>query len=209
MTIFRRFLNWLANISQAFAAWLNEKPGDDSPVAAGELGTPPTLLPDNQHDPVQVKVIATPEFPLETTEARRYVKKRALLSPAESELFDKLLRAIGHDYQIFACIRLSDVMFLQNQPEDRKYHVNQIICKHFDFVLCHFKSTEPLLAIELNDDSHKLFNRRKSDEFKESVCREIGLPLLWLYNGDRISVAQLARDIHAKIDPTGASTQPS
>jgi hypothetical protein len=124
-----------------------------------------------------------------------------LLTNPESILFSQLLREIGQEYLVFAKVRLGDVIFLQNLPEDRKYHNNQIQCKHFDFVLCHFQSQAPLLAIELNDDSHTYYSRIQSDQFKEKVCGEIGLPLLVLQVGDKNAQGDLARRIHAKITP--------
>jgi len=73
-------------------------------------------------------------------------------------------------------------------------------CKHIDFVLCDRKYSEPLLAIELDDSSHKLYDHQESDEVKDHVCAEAGLPLLRVKVQQADPIAQIQAAIRAKID---------
>jgi very-short-patch-repair endonuclease len=51
--------------------------------------------------------------------------------------------------------------------------------KHFDWVLCHPVSFEPLIAIELDDSSHQWSEKqRKNDRVKDDAAREAGIDLL-------------------------------
>lgn len=72
---------------------------------------------------------------------------------------------------------MGDIFKLANEPENRKFHSNQLQCKHFDFLVCDKGSYKPLLAIELDDSSHDKYDHRERDEFKEQVCNEAGLKL--------------------------------
>ena len=208
MTLLRRFLYWLANAFRDFANWLNEQPGDDSSIARPRTNAESAAQSEDEISSDGDRVLATPELDLETPELPRYTKRTWLLTDVEHRLFRNLLAAVGQEYQIFAKVRLGDVMALQNRPHDYKYHIYQIMGKHFDFVLCHLITTEPLLAIELDDPSHEYFNRIKSDLFKDKVCEEVGLPLLRLHVSQRMSAAELAQEIHTRISPSGASAKP-
>ncbi|MCC7358171.1 MAG: DUF2726 domain-containing protein [Anaerolineales bacterium] len=106
----------------AIGAWLEGKSLSEAPED--------TIPPDGE------QVVAEPTFDLQTAERPRYAKRRSLLTNTEAVLFETLQKVTGSDYQVFPMVRLGDVMRLQNLPADRKYHNNQIMCKHFDFVLC-------------------------------------------------------------------------
>jgi hypothetical protein len=175
-----RFIRWLFDKGQTTLRWL-----------IGE--------PDTESRPVTPQVVAEPELPLPDSGPPRYAKRRSILTRPEQGLFEHLQREVGSEYLVFAKVRLGDVMYLQNLPENRKFHNNQIQCKHFDFVLCHPRSHEPLLAIELNDESHTHFNRMESDAFKRGVCAEIGLPLLSLQVGERRPPGDLARRVYLSL----------
>ena len=74
-------------------------------------------------------------------------------------------------------MRLGDIFKLSNEPENRKFHNNQIQCKHFDFLLCENVTYKPLLAIELDDSSHKRLRSQSSDEFKNRISHQAQLKL--------------------------------
>jgi hypothetical protein len=65
-----------------------------------------------------------------------------------------------------------------NESETQKYHLNQILGKHVDFLLCNSDSLSPILCIELDDKSHELPDHQESDNFKNKLFELIGLPLL-------------------------------
>jgi very-short-patch-repair endonuclease len=96
-------------------------------------------------------------------------------------------------------VRMADVMYLSNETEDRKFHNNNILCKHFDYVICDKKKFEPLLVIELDDPKHQYVFRKQLDEFKEKACKEAGLPLLRLQIQDKYDRAKLGEQIHQMI----------
>lgn len=143
--------------------------------------------------------ILEPELDLASSDAPQYRKREYLFSRSEREFYRALLGAVGNEYHIFAKVRLADVLWLANEPENRKYHNNQIQCKHLDFVLCDKDRQRPLLAIELDDSSHKRLSRQASDEFKDSACAAAGLPLLRLQVQQTYSPLKIREQIRLKL----------
>jgi len=92
-------------------------------------------------------------------------------------------------------------------PFNRKYHNNQIQCKHFDFVLCDKAFLKPALILELDDSSHDKFNRQESDEFKQQVCEMVGLPLVRVKVQQSYSSDEIDQLIRGEIQEGGQSAQ--
>lgn len=99
-----------------------------------------------------------------------------LLSAAERSLFQVLRHIAGPNYLLFAQVRLCDVIGVPQSPSWRT-HFNRISTKHLDFLLCDHE-TRPLVAIELDDSSHRRPDRRQRDSFLNAALLGAGLPLL-------------------------------
>jgi len=71
-------------------------------------------------------------------------------------------------------------MWLENEKDAERERIfkTQIWGKHVDFLLCNKWTLEPLLAIELDDKSHRQYDRRETDEFKNKAFALAKLPLL-------------------------------
>ena len=111
-------------------------------------------------------------------EPPQYRRRESLLTYREREFYRVLMKEVGSEYQVFAKVRLGDFVYLANEPADKKHHLNQIQCKHVDFLLCDKVKQQPLLAIELDDSSHTKYDHRESDKFKSRLFTEVGLKLL-------------------------------
>jgi hypothetical protein len=119
-----------------------------------------------------------PQLELGSDVPPEYRKSKSLFTYRESVLYKALAQAVNNRYQIFVKVRLADFIWLANEPENRKFHQNQILCKHIDFLLCDKVSLAPLLGIELDDSSHKRPGHHERDHFKDGIFRAVGLPLL-------------------------------
>jgi hypothetical protein len=108
----------------------------------------------------------------------KYRKTNSLMTFQERKFYRLVLKELSSEYAIFSKVRLGDVVWLANEPTDKKYHSNQIQCKHIDFILCDKMTLEPVLALELDDSSHAHYDRQASDEVKNRVCEQAGLPLM-------------------------------
>ncbi len=121
--------------------------------------------------------IGEPELGLAAAVPPEYRQRESLFTYRERAFFKALIEDVGGQYSVFAKVRLADILWLANEPENRKYHSNQLHCKHFDFLLCEKGTYKPLLVIELDDSSHDKYEHRERDEFKDKVCAETRLKL--------------------------------
>lgn len=96
------------------------------------------------------------------------------MSSSEQKFFAVLETAIP-EAPIFPKMRVADVIEANERWSGDFLRISQ---KHFDWVLCHPESFEPLLAIELDDSSHRLRKNAASDVTKDSVAADAGLPLM-------------------------------
>ncbi len=106
------------------------------------------------------------------------------LTPRESAFFKRLESAVGQDYYIFPQVHLSSLANHAVQGQNWKAAKSHIDRKSLDFVLCEKTSLTPVLAIELDDPTHKLPERMHNDRVKEGILYEINLPLLRINAND-------------------------
>ena len=124
----------------------------------------------------------------------QYRKRKSVLSYQEREFYRLLRRLQGRDNHILSMVRMADVVWLPKETEDRKFH-NNILCKHFDYVICDKYRFGPVLVIELDDPSHKWEHRWQIDEFKDKVCGMAGLPILRAEVQSKYDQAETGRKI--------------
>lgn len=84
---------------------------------------------------------------------------------------------IDKDITVFTKVNLADIFYVTDKEELWTHH-NKISRKHVDFLLCNQQTIRPLVAIELDDSSHKRVEREERDRFLEEVYSAAGLPLV-------------------------------
>lgn len=182
ITLIKGFWNWLA--------------GREEKVAP----TAPTKVEPS----ISPTAIREPELELAAAVQPEYRRSKSLFTFREREFFKALLEDVGSQYAVFAKVRLGDIIWLANEPENRKYHINQLLCKHFDFLLCEKGTYKPLLVIELDDSSHDKYEHHERDEFKGKVCEAIGLKLWRLQVQQDYRKGFIAEQVRSLIQGTAA-----
>src|ERR1700752_312435 len=102
-----------------------------------------------------------------------YRKKDCLLTPAERSFYEVLQRVAGDDMQVFAKVRLVDLVWLPKGTQNRQAHLNRVMSKHVDFVLCNRKTVSPVLVIELDDSSHNMSHRQGRDAVVNDILHSV------------------------------------
>jgi hypothetical protein len=177
-----RFYHWLGRllgIGQDTKYEIRDTRRDEFGTAArpSELATP---NPPPAAATVTLPPPPPPQMDLHTGEAARYSRKASILTKPEQRVYHALLLAVGSDFQVMSKVRLWDFLWLENDPPERSKHLSRLSCRHVDFLLCEPRTLKPLLAVELDDSSHKKPEAVAADRYKNELFTAAGLPLLRL-----------------------------
>ncbi|MBV9124678.1 MAG: DUF2726 domain-containing protein [Planctomycetes bacterium] len=124
-----------------------------------------------------------------------FVKRPALLSPAELRFYRALVQVISPGLTVFVKVRLLDVLSVPDHAW-RAYGA-PASGKHVDFVLADAAATEIRLVIELDDRSHWQPQPRRRDAFKDAALTASGVPILRIAAAARYDLAELRARISA------------
>lgn len=101
-------------------------------------------------------------------------QRRRIMTQTELKVYDLLLQALPK-YMVFAQVQVSRV--LQSPQQDNGYWFNLICRLSYDFVVCRLDGT-PIVAIEVDDDSHALPERQRADQKKDQATAAAGIIML-------------------------------
>lgn len=127
-----------------------------------------------------------------------YFAKKHLLTKKERVFCDALKAAVGDKLLIAMSVRLADVINCSRESWTAGYGA-LISAKQLDFVLCEPHSTRIVLAIELDDETHGLADRRERDKFLDNAMQAAGVPLLRVVAASSYDVATLREAIRQTV----------
>ena len=108
-----------------------------------------------------------------------YFRRYRLLSAAELRFFHALQHVAGNQYWVFTKVRVADLVDIRGLKGRQWWRsFARISQKHIDFVVAARQGLEVLAAIELDDRSHLLRDRRQRDHLVNSIFSQAGIPLL-------------------------------
>ncbi len=107
-----------------------------------------------------------------------YSRRKKLVTKAEFRFYRDLRDAVDGDWEIFAMVRLADLIRVEKGVRNYRSWLNKILSKHIDFVLCNKDNLDVVLAIELDDASHSRPDRKLRDQFIDNAFQDAQLPLL-------------------------------
>lgn len=107
-----------------------------------------------------------------------YEPRKALVTKSELRFYKSLRKAALDDWEVFAMVRIADILKVTEHTAKRRTWLNKILSKHIDFVLCNPNTLEAVVAIELDDVSHQRPERIERDKFVNLAFESAGLPLL-------------------------------
>lgn len=118
-------------------------------------------------------------------------KKRKFLTDNEKRYYNYLSNyAEKRNFQIISKIRLADLIEVDEKYStrniDKKISFSKISSKHIDFALCNKQDLEPLLLIEIDDNSHNRPDRIERDKFIDKSLRTAGYKIIHINNIDNL-----------------------
>jgi len=107
-----------------------------------------------------------------------YVARERLVTKSELQFFHELRTAVDGEWEIFAMVRIADLLKVPTGIKQRRSWLNKILSKHIDFVLCDKETLAIAIAIELDDPSHNRPHRIERDRFVNAAFADADIPLL-------------------------------
>jgi very-short-patch-repair endonuclease len=104
----------------------------------------------------------------------RYTTADSLITKGEKQFYDVLKRAVP-EAAIHTKVRVSDVIQHTTGFIGDFRRVSQF---HFDWVICDPRTYKPILAVELDDSSHRQWRNKRNDETKDQAAKEANFPIL-------------------------------
>lgn len=105
---------------------------------------------------------------------KQYEKKK-LMTPTEIKFFHAIKNATPKGFVALPQINLATII---NRVDEHKYQ-NELF-RNIDFVIFDLE-TNPIILIEINDNSHKEKDRWIRDKKVETICNEANLPIITLW----------------------------
>ncbi len=114
-------------------------------------------------------------------EQQNWLKKK-LLTGNELKCFHAVNHCIDADQNISCKVRLTDLIEPEKRLKKSEWHkqFNRIKSKHIDFVITDKNTMNTIIAIELDDSSHRRNGRRDRDDFINACLKSANIRLLRL-----------------------------
>lgn len=125
-------------------------------------------------------------------------KVNSLLTPAEMDFYQVLLRTIGGKYVVTMKTRMADLLVIAAKGSERQSALGRVSQKHADFVLLKPNTLEPVLVIELDDASHQRERRQERDALVDQIYARAGLSILHIPVAGSYDASALAAQINAQ-----------
>lgn len=118
------------------------------------------------------------------------------LLPSVLTNHEKILYNILKEYcqnnklALFSKVRIADFIEPIHKENYRNYlhWFNKISAKHIDFLICEPAYFKPLVAIELDDYTHKFNKRQERDVFVDNVYKSVNLPVIHFWDINEVNV---------------------
>lgn len=89
---------------------------------------------------------------------------------------------LDNNYTLFSKVKVRDIIGVKPWSYDTLKRTNQW---HFDFLICDDRQAfRPILAIELDDNSHTSEEVQERDRLKNLLCEQVDMPLIRVYNSN-------------------------
>ena len=131
-----------------------------------------------------------------------------LLSPHEARVYKIIHNSVPVGTILMSKIRCADLLLPDGQSHSENYSLfGRIKAMHFDYVLVDANSFRPLLAIELQDSSHKTSHAKSRDAKKKAACDVANFPLIRITKSQYLTEAKMSQKILSELEKYWSDSQ--
>jgi hypothetical protein len=102
------------------------------------------------------------------------------LSPQQTSFFKMLLKAAGDTFVIIPRVNLSDIFLVLNTEKNQNI-LKSISQKRIDFLLCDPHTMQPLVGVELDEQSDQIMKSPEQEVFMDDIFEAAKLPLVRIF----------------------------
>ena len=135
----------------------------------------------------------------EGNETNAYYKKKYFLTKAEYNFLGILQQILKDEYYIFPQVHLASILGVKKGTGNWQGLMNKINRKSVDFVIFDKQYIQPLLAIELDDSSHRFSKRQERDKFVDKIMQSASMDILHVRASGSYNVDELSNIIFDKL----------
>lgn len=132
---------------------------------------------------------------------RPFLRRKFLLTRAEKSFYN-ILRKIVAPHAVLAKVRLADLVEADKRHWLWRANFNRVSSKHIDFVICDL-ALSPIIAVELDDSSHRLPERVARDRDVNRILEIASLPLLRIPVQKAYDEVEISKQLLATLHPAG------
>lgn len=132
---------------------------------------------------------------------RPFLRRQYLLTVPEKRFYN-VLRDIVAPHSVHPKVRLADLVETNERHRLWQANFNRVKSKHIDFVICD-AALSPLIAVELDDSSHRLPVRATRDRDVNRILEIASLPILRVPVRRAYDAKAIEKEILAKLHPGG------
>lgn len=136
------------------------------------------------------------EYRVDAPTPYQYARRTYMMTERERQFYRRLYHVFGKFYLIFPQVHLNDLLEYDQVHQNWQGALSTIQRKSVDYVLC-TTDFKIMLAIELDDTTHRQPLRRERDRMVNYIFKEARLPLLRLARPDTMTNAQIHHDVMA------------
>jgi len=129
-----------------------------------------------------------------------YTVGSSLLSEAERTFLQTLDQAVPPNTRVFVQVALAAIISPRKGSSTWQRDRNRIAQKVVDFVVCD-QWAKPLVAVELDDASHKKTKRADRDELLDSILSNVGLRVIHVRAAGSYDVEALRAELSPMASP--------
>jgi len=123
----------------------------------------------------------------------KYSRKKDFITPSEKEFYKILTEVVADRYYIFPQIHLSALFKNETYGRYHKLAFQIINRMSVDYVLCDKVTFEPVYAVELDDPSHDLADRKSRDDKLDLIFEQNNIPLIRFRDYRNLSLDDIAK----------------
>lgn len=132
---------------------------------------------------------------------RPFLRRKYLLTRAEKSFYN-ILRQVVAPHSVHPKVRLADLVEAEKTHRFWQANFRRICSKHIDFVVCD-AALSPIIAVELDDSSHRLPERAVRDRKVNRILEIASLPILRVPVRRTYDGADIEKQLLAKLHPGG------